>query len=43
MFELINKLPMPVVAVVHGAVYGGAVGLAATCDWVLAYENSRFV
>lgn len=36
------RLPKPTVAVVQGAAYGGAVGLAACCDTVFASERASF-
>jgi methylglutaconyl-CoA hydratase len=33
--------PQPTVAVVHGAAYGGAIGLIAACDIVIAGESAR--
>lgn len=35
-------LPLPVVALVQGAAYGGGIGLLACCDIVLAAENAAF-
>lgn len=43
--QLMNNLyhlPKPTVAVVQGAAYGGAVGLAACCDMVFASERASF-
>lgn len=42
MFESISQCSLPVVGVVHGAVFGGAVGLIACCDYVIAEENTQF-
>lgn len=42
LFKQISECPIPVVAVVHGAVYGGANGLSAACDIVLAHEDTVF-
>ncbi len=42
LFATINNSPKPVIALLHGAVYGGANGLAAACDIVLADENTVF-
>ena len=42
MFESLNHLDVPTVAVCKGAAYGGAVGLAAVCDYTLATETARF-
>jgi methylglutaconyl-CoA hydratase len=33
---------MPSLALVKGAVFGGAVGLVAACDYALAWEGARF-
>jgi methylglutaconyl-CoA hydratase len=38
----IATCPAPVVARVHGAVFGGAVGLVAACDLAIAAEGTRF-
>lgn len=38
----LDTLPCPTVCRVQGAAYGGAVGLAACCDLVLASEAARF-
>ncbi len=42
MFEAIADFPRPTIAVVRGAAYGGAVGLIACCDIVIATDNSRY-
>jgi len=42
LFSTVNNCSKPVIAVLHGAVYGGANGLAAACDIVLADENTVF-
>jgi methylglutaconyl-CoA hydratase len=42
LFETIYSSPKPVIALVHGAVYGGANGLSAACDIVLAEKNTIF-
>jgi methylglutaconyl-CoA hydratase len=38
---VIDRLPKPVVARIHGAVMGGGVGLASACDVVVAASNAR--
>lgn len=38
----IATFPLPVVARVHGAAYGGAVGLLCAADIVIAAEDTRF-
>lgn len=41
MHEL-DTLPCPTIARVQGAAYGGAVGLAACCDLVIASQQAKF-
>ncbi len=42
LFQTINECPKPVIALLHGSVFGGANGLAAACDVVLAEESTIF-
>ncbi|AXS84827.1 MULTISPECIES: enoyl-CoA hydratase-related protein [Marinobacter] len=42
LMEVLNGLRKPVIGLVQGAAYGGAVGLAACCDIVIATEKSSF-
>ena len=42
LFYTIYKCPFPSVAVVHGSAFGGANGLLAACDIVIAEENTTF-
>lgn len=42
LMSTLNHLPKPVIGLVQGAAFGGAVGLAACCDMVLAAENASF-
>ncbi len=42
LFETIYTCPKPVIALLHGAVYGGANGLSAASDIVIADINTRF-
>jgi len=42
LFQAIYECPIPTLAVVHGAAYGGANGLLAACDMVVADENTNF-
>lgn len=42
MFEEMNQLPIPLLAVIHGAAFGGGTGLISTCDYVLAEEKTKF-
>ena len=39
----LNRLPLPVIASVHGAIAGGGISLALACDMVVATRNARFV
>lgn len=41
-FAAIDSLPIPVIGRVQGAALGGGVGLAATCDVVVADEDAVF-
>ncbi len=42
LFRALYELETPSLAMVHGAVYGGGVGLVACCDYVLAAETTKF-
>ena len=42
LMDVLNRLSKPSVAIIQGAAYGGAVGLAACCDMVFADANSTF-
>ena len=42
LFMAIYTCPIPTIAVVHGAAFGGANGLLAACDIVIAEENTTF-
>lgn len=42
MFDSIANCAHPVVGLVHGAVFGGALGLMACCDYVVAEEGTQF-
>lgn len=42
LMEVLNNLSKPTIGLVQGAAYGGAVGLAACCDIVIATEQSQF-
>ncbi len=39
--RLLDELPMPVVAAVHGGAYGGGMELAVFCDMVLAADDLK--
>ena len=40
--RLMEKLPMPVVAAVHGHCYTGALEVALACDFIVAADDARF-
>ena len=42
MFNALDRLPIPLVARIHGGALGGGVGLAAVCDIVVADERASF-
>lgn len=42
MFSAQENLPMPVIGLVQGHVFGGALGLVAVCDIVAAIEETQF-
>ena len=42
LFNSIYNCPLPTIAMVHGSAFGGANGLMAACDIVIAEENTTF-
>lgn len=42
MFEAIYNCPVPVIGLVQGAAFGGALGLVAACDYVIADPAAQF-
>ena len=38
----LNAFPRPTLALVHGACYGGGVGMVACCDVAIASASARF-
>lgn len=42
MFEAIWNCPVPVIGQIHGAAFGGAMGLLACCDYVVADPGTQF-
>ena len=42
MLQTLNDVPKPTVARIHGAAYGGGVGLAACCDIAIAAAEATF-
>lgn len=41
-FRRLNTMPVPTIALVHGACFGGGTGLIACCDVVIAAESAMF-
>lgn len=41
-FELIEAIPVPVIAAVHGACLGGGMEVAIACDMVVAAKKAKF-
>ncbi|MBC7658754.1 MAG: enoyl-CoA hydratase/isomerase family protein [Chitinophagaceae bacterium] len=41
MFETLAELKIPTIAIIKGAVFGGAVGLLAACDYAFACDSSK--
>lgn len=42
LFEAQRNLDLPIIGLIHGAAYGGALGLIANCDYVIAEESTSF-
>ena len=42
MLRGLNEMPKPMIGRVHGAAYGGGVGLLAVCDSVIAVDDAKF-
>lgn len=42
LMQELNSLPIPTIAKIQGAAYGGAIGLIACCDIAIASDNARF-
>lgn len=42
MLKVIHDCPKPVIARVHGAAFGGGVGLIAACDMAIAVDSATF-
>jgi len=41
MYRAIDECPAPVIGRIHGAAFGGAIGLVATCDVVVAARGTK--
>ncbi len=42
MLKTLNELPKPLIAAVHGAAYGGGVGMVSVCDNAFASTSAKF-
>ena len=42
MLKALNEIPVPLIGKLHGAAYGGGVGLACVCDFVISSSNVKF-
>lgn len=42
MFEAIDQCPHPIIGLVQGSAFGGALGFIACCDLVIAENNAQF-
>ena len=42
LIERLDQLPLPTIAVIQGAAFGGALGLITACDIAIAAESARF-
>jgi methylglutaconyl-CoA hydratase len=42
MFEAISKCTLPVIGLVQGAAFGGALGLVSVCDYIIADPATQF-
>ena len=42
LMRTLDELPLPTIARVHGAAFGGGVGLVACCDIAIAAEGAKF-
>ena len=40
--RLLNEIPQPLIAKVHGGVYGAAIGLLCVCDVIIAEKGTKF-
>ena len=42
MLKALNEIPVPLIGKLHGVAYGGGVGLACVCDFVISSSNVKF-
>ena len=42
MLQALNEIPSPMIGRVHGAAYGGGIGMCCVCDVVIADDQTKF-
>ena len=42
MYLSLDRLPVPMIGIIHGAAYGGGAGLVAICDYAIAVQGTQF-
>jgi methylglutaconyl-CoA hydratase len=42
MYFALDRLPVPVIGLIHGAAFGGGAGLVSICDYAIAVEGTQF-
>lgn len=42
MFEVMNKVSVPLIGIVHGHSFGGGTGLMSVCDYVICSDEAQF-
>lgn len=42
LFDIINKCNTPVLGLIHGAAFGGGLGLVSVCDYTLGIRGAKF-
>ena len=42
MLKALNEIPVPLIGKLHGAAYGGGIGLACVCDFIISSSNVKF-
>ena len=41
MLKALNEIPVPLIGKLHGAAYGGGIGLACVCDFIISSSNVK--
>ncbi len=42
MYFALDRMPVPLVGLIHGAAFGGGAGLVCVCDYVIATQDTQF-